>query len=241
MLIFNFSFAKESFLHEYLDSFETFNTLPNRDASLSTLRGDECSVDDFDYAKRIRTAFGCHFLENYRKLYLASDVSSSRLFANFCYNCYLNYKLHPAYFVLSPKIAWNQMLDLKLNLISYLEMFRMIQPYSRGGICHASGRYARANNKYMGAMYRANEPKSFIMYIDATNLYGWVMSQTLTYSEFELKSDAQLRKAETALTSGNWCDTVQFLISHGQYLREHRRVLLADAKSQAVPPVRENI
>ena len=108
-------------------------------------------------------------------------------------------------------------------------------------ICYASGRYARANNKYMGTLYRPDEPESFIMYIDATNLYGWAMSQNLPYSEFEWLSDAQLREAETALTSDNLIDTVRFLDSQGRYLREHRRVLLADANYQAIPPVRDDI
>ena len=134
-----------------------------------------------------------------------------------------------------------KMQDLKLELISDPEMYRMIQPNIRGGICHWSGRYARVNNKYMGALYRPDEPESFIMYIDATNLYGWAMSETLPYSEFEWMSDAQLREAETALTSDNWLDTVRFLDSQRRYLREHRRVPHADANGQAVPPDRDDM
>ena len=52
-----------------------------------------------------------------------------------------------------------KMQDLKLKLISDYEMYRMIQPNIRGGICHASGRYARVNNKYMKALYRLDEPE----------------------------------------------------------------------------------
>ena len=238
---------KGVFPYEYLDSFEKFNdpALPNRDAFFSTLRGEECSVEDFDYAKRVWAAFECHTLEDYLKLYLASDVCQlADVFENFRHNCFQNYKLDPAYFVSAPQLAWNAMfkfLDLKLELISDPEMYRMIQPNIRGGICHASGRYARANNKYMGALYRPDEPESFIMYIDATNLYGWAMSQTLPYIEFDWLSNAQLREAEAALTSDDWLVTVRFLDSQGRYLREHRRVLLADANGQAVPPVRDDI
>ena len=65
--------------------------------------------------------------------------------------------------------------NLVLDLISAPEMYRMIQPNIRGGIFHASIRYACANNKYMGALYRPEERESFIMYIDAKNLYGWAM------------------------------------------------------------------
>ena len=51
----------------------------------------------------------------------------------------------------------------------------------------------------METLYRPDELESFIMYIDATNLYGWAMSQALPYSEFEWLSDAQLLEAESAL------------------------------------------
>ena len=33
--------------------------------------------------------------------------------------------------------------------------------------------------------YDSNEENKFIMYLDANNLYGWVMSQYLPYSEFK--------------------------------------------------------
>ena len=50
--------------------------------------------------------------------------------------------------------------SLKLELISAPEMYRMIQPNVRGGICHSSVRYTRANYKYMGALYRPGVPVS---------------------------------------------------------------------------------
>ena len=72
------------------------------------------------------------------------------VFQNFRSICQANYQLDPAYFVSAPQIAWNsifKMQDLILELISDPEMYRMIQPNIRCGICHESGRYARANNK----------------------------------------------------------------------------------------------
>ena len=159
------------------------------------------------------------------------------VFQNLRSICFLNYKLDPAYFVSAPQLAWNAMFkmhNLKLKLISDPEMYWMIKPNIRGGICHASGRYVRANNKYMGALYRSDEPESFIMYIDATNLYGWAMLQILSYSEFEWMSDTKLSEINTALTSDNLLEIKRFFDSQGRYLREHRRVLLADANGQAV-------
>ena len=38
-------------------------------------------------------------------------------------------------------------------------------------MCQASYRYAKANNKYM-KIYDKNTESSFIVYLDASNLYG---------------------------------------------------------------------
>ena len=210
---------------------------------VSTLRDEECSAEDYDYAQIVWTAFGCATLEGYLKLYLASDVCQlADMFQNFRSICHQNYQLDPAYFVSAPQLAWNSMLkmqDLKLELISDPEMYRMIQFNIRGGICHASGRYVRANNIYMGAQYRPDELESVIMYINATNLYGWAMSQELPFSDIEWLSDEQLREAEAALTSDDWLQTVRFLDSKARYIRDLARIVNAD--SPLDPPARMDL
>ena len=152
------------FSYEYLVLFNKFNdqALPNREEFFSTLRGEQCSAEDYDYAQRVWTALGCASLEDYLKLYLASDVCQlADVFQNFRSICRQNYDLDPAYFLSAPQLAYNSMFkmqELELELISDQEMYRMIQPNIRGGICHASVRLARANNMYMGSMYRPDEP-----------------------------------------------------------------------------------
>ena len=73
------------------------------------------------------------------------------------------------------------------------EMYRMIQPNIRGGICHASVQYARANNKLMGSLYDPRLPTSYIMEVDANNLYGWTMSQKMPDGDFEWLSENECR------------------------------------------------
>ena len=46
----------------------------------------------------------------------------------------------------------------------------------RGGIYHAIHRYAKVNNKHM-KNYDKMKESSYIQYLDASNLYGWAMSQ----------------------------------------------------------------
>ena len=58
----------------------------------------------------------------------------------------------------------------------------------RGGITHISKRYAEAKNKYM-VDYNPDEPSNYIQYLDANNLYGWAMSQSLPTHGFKWMHD----------------------------------------------------
>ena len=63
-------------------------------------------------------------------------------------------------------------------------MLLIIEKGTRGGICQAIHRHAKANNKYM-KNYDKNNELSYIEYLDANNLYGWAMSQTLPVNGFK--------------------------------------------------------
>ena len=55
-------------------------------------------------------------------------------------------------------------------------MLLMVENGFRGGICQATYRYAKANNKCMDD-YDKNIEWSYVEYLDANNLYGWAMSK----------------------------------------------------------------
>ena len=67
-------------------------------------------------------------------------------------------------------------------------MLLTIEEGIRGGMCHAIHRYAETNNKYM-KNYNKNKESSYIQYLGANNLYGWVMSQKLPVNEFKWIKD----------------------------------------------------
>ena len=63
-------------------------------------------------------------------------------------------------------------------------MLLMVENGIRGGICQATHRYAKANNKYM-KNYDKSIKSSYLAFLDANNLYGWAMSQKLPVNVFE--------------------------------------------------------
>ena len=101
--------------------------------------------------------------------------------------CLEIYELDPIYFVSAPGLAWQAYLKktgVKLELITDYDMLLMIEKGIRGGICQATYRYAKANNKYM-KNYDKNNESLCIEYLDENNFYGWAMSQKLPVNGFK--------------------------------------------------------
>ena len=101
--------------------------------------------------------------------------------------CLNIYKLDPVYFVLAPGFTWQVCLKKewsKLELLTDYDMILMTEKVIRGGICQATYRYAKANNKYM-KNYNKNIESSYIECLDANNLCGWAMSQKLPVNDFK--------------------------------------------------------
>ena len=63
-------------------------------------------------------------------------------------------------------------------------MLLMIEKGISGGMCQAIHRYAKANNKYV-KNYDKNIESSYLMHLDANNLYGWTMSQKFPVGSFK--------------------------------------------------------
>ena len=105
--------------------------------------------------------------------------------------CLNEYGLDPANFLTTAGSVWQACLKeskVELELLTDVDMLLMVEKGTRGGICQAIHRYAKANNKYM-KNYNKDIISSYLMYLDANNLYGWAMSQKLPVNGFKWVED----------------------------------------------------
>ena len=111
----------------------------------------------------------------YHDLYVQSDtLFFADVFENFRDKCIEICKLNPAHFLSAPGLAWQACLKktaVKLELLTDNDMLMLYENGTRGGMCHATYRYAKANNKYM-KNYDKNIESSLLEYAHANNLYG---------------------------------------------------------------------
>ena len=121
-------------------------------------------------------------------LYVQSDtLLLADVFENFRDKCIEIYELDPAHFVSAPGLAWQACLkktNVKLELLTDNVILLMFEEGTRGGMCQATYRYAKANSKYI-SNHDKNKESSYIEYVDANNLYGWAMSQKLPVGDFK--------------------------------------------------------
>ena len=63
-------------------------------------------------------------------------------------------------------------------------MLLMFEEAIRGGMCQATHRYAKANNKYINN-HDKNKESSYLEFLDANNLYVWECHKKLPVRNFK--------------------------------------------------------
>ena len=167
-----------------MDSWERFNetSLPDKKAFYSELYLEDITDKEYVYAQKVFEELKLKILGDYHDLCVQSNtLLLADVFENFRNKCIEIYELDPAHFLSAPGLAWQACLKktkVELELLTDIDMLLMIEKGARGRICHTIHRYAKANNKYM-KNYDKNIESSYLMYLDANNLYEWAMSQCL--------------------------------------------------------------
>ena len=185
--------------YEYIDSWERFNEniIPPKEAFYSELNLENTTDKYYEHVKKVWEAFEIKNLGEYHDLYVPCDTFLiADVFENFRKKCIEIYKLDPANFLSAPGLAWQaclKMTKVELELLTDIDMLLMVEKGTRGGICQAIHQYAKANNKYI-KNYDKNIISSYLMYLDANNLYEWAMSQKLPINGFKWVEKSRLSR-----------------------------------------------
>lgn len=118
---------------------------------------------------------------DYHNLYLKTDVLLlADVFEEFRSVCIGNYKFDSWYYT-APGLAWDAALketDVQLELLTDVDMLLMIEKGIRGGVLGG-----------VRIAYDETKPKKSIAYLDANNLYGWALCQSLPVRGFKWMAD----------------------------------------------------
>ena len=188
--------------YDFMDSFEKFNEkLPPKEEFYSILNDEHITDKDYQHAQTVWNTFNLKNMGEYHDLYLKSDILLlADVFENFRKTCLQYYKLDPCHYFTSPGLSWDAMLkmtNIKLELMTDIDMFQFIEKGMRGGTSYIANRHGKANNRYMKT-YDEKAPSKYIMYLDANNLYGWAMSQYLPTGGFKWLAKNQIDKIDLA-------------------------------------------
>ena len=141
-------------IYPYEYDWEKFNetALPEKDEFYSNLNMEEITDADYMHGKRVCKDFEIKNLGGYHDLYLKSDISLlADVFEKFRKVCLEIYELGPEKSLLAPGLEWQAALkntEVKLELLTDIDMLLIVEKAIIGGICNAIHRYAKANKKY---------------------------------------------------------------------------------------------
>ena len=191
---------KGDYPYEYMNSFKRFNEdklcarkyfySSTKDKKISEddkISDGHVSIEDYMVCERIWNKFKMKNMGDYHDHYLKRDVLLLvDVFENFIDTCLKYYGLDPCHYFSAPGLSWDAMLKMtgiKLEKIADIDQYLFIEKGTRGGISYIAKICAKANNKYI-CNYDSNKQSTFITYLDK-NIYGWTMSEYLSYGEFE--------------------------------------------------------
>ena len=198
----NLILQKGVYPYSYMDSFDKFQETELPPIWIDTLSNEPISDQDYQHAKKVWQCLGIKNLGEYHDIYLQVDVYTlADVFENFRQLAYSNFGLDPAHFLTAPHFAWEAMLKttkVELDLLSEKDHLDIVKRGIRGGICGVfHSRFFKANNPQC-ENYNATEPKTWMILLDANNLYGGVMRESLPIGNFSETTDSLATVLATA-------------------------------------------
>lgn len=194
---FNYIRQKGVFPYKHVDDYLKLNEniLPNKEQFYNDLTDEHISDEEYKRAKEVWNLFNCTSLGEYSDVYLKSDVLLlADIFQNFRSTCLKTYKLDAAHFYTFPGMSFSACLrqtGVELELLTDPDMLHFFKSSVRGGVSSCVCRKSIANNLFLQD-YDPSQPTKYIMYLDATNLYGYAMSQYLPQKDFVWLSNQEI-------------------------------------------------
>lgn len=179
--------------YDYINSVDRFEEecLPQPKSFYNKLTDQDITPEDYEHAQSVWNKFNCRTLGDYHDLYLSLDVTLlCDVMEAFRKICFETYKLDAFHSYTSPGLSWQSMLrktNVRLDLITDYDMYMFIEAAVRGGLVTCNLRHAVANNPGLENPndFDSSRPTSHIIYLDATNLYGFVMTDRLPTGDFK--------------------------------------------------------
>ena len=183
--------------YDYFDNTKKYNEqkLPDKEEFFNKINNKNISDEDYEHAKNVFEKFNCNNLLDYSILYLKTDICHlSDIFQKFSDFAYETYELDPRHSFTLPGFSWQSMLKMtkiELELISDPDMYLFLMDTIRGGISVCNNKHVISDNKYINKDSKNNK---YLLYLDANNLYGVSMIQSLPYKNFKWSDNLTLDK-----------------------------------------------
>jgi hypothetical protein len=177
--------------------YDWFDTLEKFDFPLSELKREDfdnkmrlskLTNEEWEYVLEFIKEMKLKTFKEYHDIYLKCDVYGlADVIINFRKTSINKYQLDPCHYVGAPSYAWNAMLkktNVQLELLTDIEMYQFFEGGIRGGQSIIMSKHMKANNPYLPD-YNPNEKTTYLVYVDANNLYGVSMVSNLPHGNFK--------------------------------------------------------
>jgi len=190
---------KGVYCYEHMTSRNNFEEteLPSIETFFSKLRDDSISSEEYEHAQTVWREFNMKTLQDYHDAYLLSDVT---LLAD-CFEKFRNigleyFSIDCAHCYTTPGFSWISCLkytNVELELFTNIDQLLFVEPNIRGGISNISKRYSKPNNPLIPD-YDQTKDHSWIMFLDANNLYGYALSERLPIGGYKWLFQSEIDK-----------------------------------------------
>ena len=124
--------------------------------------------EDIEHVKNVYDTFKIKNMGEFHDLYVRNDTAQlAYVFENFRDKCLEIYRIDAGHFLSAPGLAWQACLKkagVELDLLTENYMLLMFEEGIRGGMCQATYRHAKTNDKYMKNNDK-NKESSYLEYL----------------------------------------------------------------------------